>query len=121
MVPGGMDVVIFARPTSALREFVERYFKSRWPGCVVEPDVDSKTEVFFHRDAASKAAIDDVGVTPRTADTFVHVLYGEDSFTVVCEVAPSSTAEMVEELRQNIMANWCFFEITQPSPGKGAL
>lgn len=119
MTPGGNDITIPAKPTTFLREFVETFFKRRWRRCVVEKDPLSD-EFFFYRDGAAMAAWDREGLTAATADTMVHVLYGDESTTFVVEPPPSVTAAFVDELRQKIQANWYAFGLPDPSPRGGA-
>ena len=108
---GGKDIVILARPTAALKDFILRYVESRWRRCSLEKDPSG--EWFIYRDSKARRSWDDWGGIDENQDTMLHFIFGVDGFTVVVSHLPGSeTAKMVAELEQNIRANFHTFEIT---------
>lgn len=108
---GGNDIVFNIAPTPALKDFILRYVKGVWPKMQVEkvPDVD---EWFFYKDRVAMKSWDDWGCIDENDDTMVHLLYGDDRFTMVVAGSDGSkTGQMAIELRQNIKVNFHTFGI----------
>lgn len=107
---GGNDIIINARPTLALKEFIRRYLVAMWPLLVVD---DETGEWFAFKDAAARESIVVNGVTDENDDSMINVIFGKDRFTmVVASVVGSRTVAMARELEQNIKANFHVFELT---------
>ena len=102
MIIGGVDHIIEFRDTQPLREWVERYARSRWENAVILKDPDEATW-FIHKDQASVDSWDEHGAIDNNRSTMFIVMFGK-SLTVVTD----SGSNIAEEITKGLRSNSCY-------------
>jgi len=104
---GGRDLEVGVQDSPQVREFVERFFRNRWPEMVQE--VSGSTH-FFYRRPGDVEVWSNHGAVPESEDTMIMIEYGPDSVGITSHHVPESeTYRMSYELSEALLVNWCFF------------
>jgi hypothetical protein len=95
---GGSDIVIaHASPSFAVE--VLAAIERRWPRMVVDPM--PQNNLFVYETVGTRTLIDRHGIIESVSDSYIHVLLGDESTTmVVCPREESVTHRIAAELKQ---------------------
>jgi hypothetical protein len=101
---GGADIVVPGRATERQAEDLLTCLRAHWPEAVVEHGEEEQVrELFVYENAAAQAAWEKEGGEEWNMATLIHVLYGQDSTTIVVDRRGSYLYDFVRSI---VLAVW---------------